>query len=307
MNDLESLKKWMVAQLGTAEEPKGSNNVLYNTCYYGREVSGPEYPWCVVFLWAGFDACGLSQLFLGGEKTAAVSYVADWAQRHGQWVTGDYRPGDILCYGTEHIGFCLANNGGSSVTAIEGNYGDRVSKVNRQLSCITGAFRPRYDCNTSGMPSFEPDTGTEPEEDWPEENPLPPLPDFEPQPGDIVRIIPGAIYWDGSTVPEWVLDKAWIIRSVYGERAVLNKDVSRFYSIMSPINIRYLTLVKTAAEAAAEAAAVTEYRVQSGDTLWGISQRFLGSGTKYRLIMAENKLKNTNIFPGQTLKIPGKE
>ena len=27
------------------------NSVLFNTEYYGREVSGADYPWCVTFQW----------------------------------------------------------------------------------------------------------------------------------------------------------------------------------------------------------------------------------------------------------------
>ena len=36
-------------ELGVTEEPV--NKVKYNTAYYGREVSGKDYAWCVVFLW----------------------------------------------------------------------------------------------------------------------------------------------------------------------------------------------------------------------------------------------------------------
>ena len=37
-------------QLGICESPPGSNNVRYNTWYYGREVMGSAYPWCMVFV-----------------------------------------------------------------------------------------------------------------------------------------------------------------------------------------------------------------------------------------------------------------
>ena len=32
------------SQIGTRESPANSDNVKYNTVYYGREVSG-KYPW----------------------------------------------------------------------------------------------------------------------------------------------------------------------------------------------------------------------------------------------------------------------
>ena len=37
-------------QIGVTEYPADSNNVLYNTWYYGRTVSGSAYPWCAVFV-----------------------------------------------------------------------------------------------------------------------------------------------------------------------------------------------------------------------------------------------------------------
>jgi hypothetical protein len=37
-------------QIGTKESPPDSNNVKYNTWYYGKPVSGPEYAWCAVFV-----------------------------------------------------------------------------------------------------------------------------------------------------------------------------------------------------------------------------------------------------------------
>ena len=304
-SNINKISSWMKAQVGSAEHPLGSNNIVYNTHYYGHEVMGDAYPWCVTFLWAGFNACDLSSVFLGGQKTAAVSYVMDWAQRHGCWVTDGYREGDLLCYGTAHIGYCLENHG-SYVTAIEGNYSDCVSRVDRRPESITGAYRPEYGDDipqTEEKPHTEPQKPQKPTEP---ESALPPLPAEEIKPGDIVKISAGAHYWDGSTVPFWVLNREWIIRSVYGERAVINRCTDGAYSIMSAINIRYLHVIKTAAEDAAERACATEYMIKPGDTLWDISKRFLGSGTKYRELMKENGLKNTNIYPGQVLKIPKK-
>ena len=46
------------------------------------------------------------------------------------------------------------------------------------------------------------------------------------------------------------------------------------------------------------------YRVRSGDTLWEISQRFLGNGSKYTDIMSLNGLTNDMIYAGQILRIP---
>lgn len=46
------------------------------------------------------------------------------------------------------------------------------------------------------------------------------------------------------------------------------------------------------------------YTTVQGDTLWKISQKFLGAGNKYKKIMTANGLKNTIIRPGMVLTIP---
>ena len=37
-------------ELGITEYPPNSNNVKYNTWFYGRSVSGKKYPWCCTFI-----------------------------------------------------------------------------------------------------------------------------------------------------------------------------------------------------------------------------------------------------------------
>ena len=43
------------------------------------------------------------------------------------------------------------------------------------------------------------------------------------------------------------------------------------------------------------------YIVKKGDTLWGIAERFLGSGTLYPLLQQLNGLKGTTVYPGMVL------
>lgn len=38
------------AEVGITEYPPNSNNVKYNTWYYGHPVSGKNYPWCAAFI-----------------------------------------------------------------------------------------------------------------------------------------------------------------------------------------------------------------------------------------------------------------
>lgn len=46
------------------------------------------------------------------------------------------------------------------------------------------------------------------------------------------------------------------------------------------------------------------YTVQKGDTLWGISQKFYGTGTKWKVIYDYNNLTSEYVELGQVLKIP---
>ena len=146
------------AQLGTRESPAGSNNVMYNTVYYGREVYDglwdTEFPWCVVFLWWCFRQAGAAELFYGGSKTASCRQLLSYHKR--QAVT-DYQPGDIIFYNfhgkatAEHVGIC-ESAGGSSIVTIEGNTGvgndangGAVMRRTGSLGQIPGAYRPAYE------------------------------------------------------------------------------------------------------------------------------------------------------------------
>ncbi len=65
--------------------------------------------------------------------------------------------------------------------------------------------------------------------------------------GDTVRILSGATYYNGKAVPNWVAAKQWVVREVSGDRAVIDKSVDGKNSICSPINVKYLAVVKEAA------------------------------------------------------------
>lgn len=62
----------------------------------------------------------------------------------------------------------------------------------------------------------------------------------------------------------------------------------------------------TATPTTSENGSYTVYTTKDGDTLWGIAQRFLGKGIRYKEIMQLNGLKTTIIHRGKKLKIPNK-
>lgn len=147
---LEAARK----QLNVLECPPDSNNVRYNTWYYGREVSGRAYPWCMVFVqWC----CSQADVQLPA-RTASCGTLMNAAKQFGTWVTRDFRPGDVVIYDfsgrkrtTEHCGIVEEVQAGG-VVAIEGNTSEAGSQSNggmvcrkrRQSKYIIGAVRPQF-------------------------------------------------------------------------------------------------------------------------------------------------------------------
>ena len=140
------------AQIGVREDPPGSNRVKFNTWYYGQEVSGSGYPWCMVFVQWVFAQAGVALPL----RTASCGALMRAAQTAGCWVAGDYQAGDVVIYdfpggaATDHCGI-VESAGGGSVTAIEGNTGSdsdadggQVQRRVRKLSYIVGAVRPQW-------------------------------------------------------------------------------------------------------------------------------------------------------------------
>lgn len=144
------------AEIGVKESPPGSNKVKYNTAYYGREVSGSNLAWCVVFIWWLFQQGRAPHLFFGGEKTASCTTLYSYHAARGQAVSGEYRAGDIIFYNfrggksTDHVGICESWDG-KTMTSIEGNTsltsqdnGGAVMRRQRTKGQIVAAYRPFY-------------------------------------------------------------------------------------------------------------------------------------------------------------------
>ena len=98
-------------QLGVVEMPTNSNKVKYNTAYYGREVSGGAYAWCMAFTWWVFREAGFS-LYKTARCSAFVQRYRTAAP--AQVVTSGYKPGDIVFFDfsgkrkkTEHVGIVV--------------------------------------------------------------------------------------------------------------------------------------------------------------------------------------------------------
>lgn len=116
--------------------------------------------------------------------------------------------------------------------------------------------------------------------------------------GNLVTIT-GGTYYGGKAIPAWVKKLKWYVLEVSGDRAVINKDESGKYAIMSPVKVSDLAI-------AGEKPASTyrTHTVVKGDTLWDIAERYLGKGSRYSEIKTLNGLTSNVIYSGQKLKIP---
>lgn len=142
-------------QLGVCENPPNSNSVRYNTWYYGREVMGSAYPWCMAFVQWVFAQAGVKLPL----RTASCGQLMNAAKAAGCWVTCDFLPGDVVIYdfpggaATDHCGIVETELPDYGVQAIEGNTsqsgsqsnGGQVCRKNRPRKYIVGAVRPKFD------------------------------------------------------------------------------------------------------------------------------------------------------------------
>ena len=137
-------------EVGCKENPANSNNVKYNTWYYGKSVSGAAYPWCAAFVsWCFKSAQGLCP------KTASCLTMLQWFEARGQIVT-DPSPGDRVFFHyltnarrTNHVGIVIGVEG-KIIRTVEGNTsvtsndnGGSVMERMRNKNIVAYA-RPKY-------------------------------------------------------------------------------------------------------------------------------------------------------------------
>lgn len=58
--------------------------------------------------------------------------------------------------------------------------------------------------------------------------------------GDTVFLTADATYYGGKEIPGWVKYDKWIVKSVNGDRAVIDRNTSGTRAICSPVDVRYL-------------------------------------------------------------------
>lgn len=152
MPTVEDILRTAESQVGVTEYPPNSNNVIYNTAYYGHEVSGKDYPWCCTFVWwvfAQYNPCLV-------KKTASCQELGNWFNQNGRWHSNP-QIGDVVFFHfntndrwTNHVGIVKGING-NTIETIEGNTsvnsddnGGAVM-IRQRSSNIVGYGRPAYE------------------------------------------------------------------------------------------------------------------------------------------------------------------
>lgn len=131
------------------------------------------------------------------------------------------------------------------------------------------------------------------------------------QPGDVLlnEVSHTAMYiGNGQLVQASINERGSTTGGQTGDQTGTEISVRSYYNFPWDMALRYVrkeesTPTPTPAPTPAENPGT--YTVKSGDTLWGIAERFLGNGAAYPLIVGANNLTGSMIYPGQVLVIPG--
>jgi cell wall-associated NlpC family hydrolase len=128
------------SQLGVTEQPPGSNDGPQIATYRDAVAdAGSGEPWCASFVsWAAAQAG--EPLGSTGQGFDSVAQLTDWAASSGRLLPASATPapGDLILFGTRHVGVVESVNPDGSLTTVEGNYNNAVSRVHRLPSEATG-------------------------------------------------------------------------------------------------------------------------------------------------------------------------
>ena len=135
-----------LVDIGYKESPAGSNNTKY-----GAWIGLQNQPWCMsaVQYWAHKSDVELPV------RTGSCTALMQAAMSSGQWITTDYKNGDIVIFqwgnGQRHCGVIVRTYSDCIVT-IEGNTavgndsnGGEVMLRERPYTYVLGAVRPKFD------------------------------------------------------------------------------------------------------------------------------------------------------------------
>ena len=135
-----------LTQVGVKEYPPNSNNVEYNTWYYGKEVSGSAYPWCAVFVAWCFDEANEWALISDVENKASCNSWMRWAKKAGKFgqhpIVGSVVLFDWDADGVaDHMGFVYKLLDDGRIQTVEGNTSYGNDSNGGEVMIRTRAFK----------------------------------------------------------------------------------------------------------------------------------------------------------------------
>lgn len=117
-------------QVGQAEFPPGSNESPRITEYRSAVQGAVVGPWCADFAsWCAAQA-GIP-LGENGEGFQSVGALWEWAEGSGRAIpasAGPPQPGDLIVWGSEHVGIVESVDPDGTIHTIEGNSSDEVAQ-----------------------------------------------------------------------------------------------------------------------------------------------------------------------------------
>jgi hypothetical protein len=147
---LDEAKKSAAGVPGTFKT-RNTNNVKYNTAYYGFAEDNPDKAWCVVFIWWVMRKAGVPATVF--PKVASVfkqrnANVRDFFKARDRFMSASSTPkvGHLVIFKSSHIGI-VENVEGNTIFTVEGNASNRIRRrsYSRGNSNIDGYCHPAYD------------------------------------------------------------------------------------------------------------------------------------------------------------------
>jgi hypothetical protein len=124
-------------QEGVTEQPPGSNDgpqiAQYRTATQGAYAGAP---WCAYFVsWCAAQAG--APIGAQGQGLGSVAAITDWARSTGR-LTQTPAPGELILFGTAHVGIVKSVNADGTLTTVEGNASNGVREETHWPSDATG-------------------------------------------------------------------------------------------------------------------------------------------------------------------------
>lgn len=243
-------------------------------------------PWCATFVSAVGIKAGLSDII---PRECGCGEMITLYQNLKRWVENDAhipQIGDIVFYDwddngvgdnvgwSDHVGIVVSISG-NEVKVIEGNKNNSVDyrtlKVNDKY--IRGYGVPNY-ASKAAVVNTTPTTPTAPS------TPSAPTPPTSPKfkLGDRVRLVSGATYTSGKSIPSWVFEYNLYVRGINGDSITVS--TLKTGAITGVVSAKYLTLVSATTANNKPSTENTSYQVRITADALNIRS---GAGSNYSI------------------------